>query len=64
MIELQYSLKRCLDGLERKLLIDALKETKGNKARASRLLDVKRTTFLMKMRKFNIKPEEYNNDVN
>ncbi|MCK4759212.1 MAG: sigma-54-dependent Fis family transcriptional regulator [Candidatus Aminicenantes bacterium] len=48
-----------LPGMEKKLLIKALKKTNGNKTRAARLLKITRDTLRYKIKKFNIKPEEY-----
>ncbi|MGL5094731.1 MAG: sigma-54 interaction domain-containing protein, partial [Planctomycetia bacterium] len=43
-----------LDEVERQRLVDALRNAGGNKARASRLLGIPRTTFSSKLRKFGL----------
>jgi len=48
-----------LQGMEKKLLTKALKQSNGNKTQAARLLNITRDTLRYKMKKLNIKPEEY-----
>ncbi len=48
-----------LQEMEKKLLADALKKTKGNKTRAAKLLSITRDTLRYKIKKLNIKPENF-----
>ncbi len=48
-----------LPGMEKKLLLKALRQANGNKTHAARLLNITRDTLRYKMKKLNIKPEEY-----
>lgn len=48
-----------LQEMEKKLLTKALTQTNGNKTQAARLLNITRDTLRYKMKKLNIKPEEY-----
>jgi DNA-binding NtrC family response regulator len=43
-----------MDEYEKKLILEALNETKGNKARASELLKINRVTLLAKIKKYGI----------
>jgi DNA-binding NtrC family response regulator len=45
--------------MEKKLLTKALKQANGNKTQAARLLNITRDTLRYKMKKLNIKPEDY-----
>lgn len=48
-----------LKDMEKKLLIQALKKTNGNKSQSAKLLSITRDTLRYKIKKLNIKPEEY-----
>ena len=48
-----------LQEMEKKLLVDALKKTKGNKTRAAKLLSITRDTLRYKIKKLNIKSEDF-----
>jgi two-component system response regulator AtoC len=48
-----------LPGMEKKLLISALKKANGNKTQAAKLLNITRDTLRYKIKKLNIKPEEF-----
>jgi len=48
-----------LQGMEKNLLIKALKKANGNKSQAAKLLNITRDTLRYKIKKLNIKPEEY-----
>jgi transcriptional regulator with PAS, ATPase and Fis domain len=48
-----------LQGMEKELLTKALKQANGNKTQAARLLNITRDTLRYKMKKLNIRPEEY-----
>lgn len=48
-----------LQGMEKNLLIKALKKANGNKSQAAKLLSITRDTLRYKIKKLNIKPEEY-----
>ncbi|UCE21026.1 MAG: hypothetical protein JSV46_01970, partial [Candidatus Aminicenantes bacterium] len=48
-----------LPGMEKKLLITALKKANGNKSLAAKLLNITRDTLRYKIKKLKIKPEEY-----
>jgi DNA-binding NtrC family response regulator len=48
-----------LPGMEKKLLIKALNKTNGNKTQAARFLNITRDTLRYKIKKLNIKQEEY-----
>ena len=43
--------------LERKLILESLKKTNGNKREAAELLQLKRTTLIEKLRRFNMVDE-------
>jgi len=49
-----------LQEMEKKLLVDALNKTKGNKTRAAKLLSITRDTLRYKIKKLNINPEDFN----
>jgi DNA-binding NtrC family response regulator len=51
------SFKSAIRALEVELIRDALVETKGNKSKAARLLNLNRTTLLMKIQKLGIEHE-------
>jgi Nif-specific regulatory protein len=51
---LQESLEDALDSLERELLQDALKSTKGNMAKAARLLNLTERKMGLRVKKHNI----------
>jgi DNA-binding NtrC family response regulator len=46
-----------IDDLERSLIHAALKETRGSKAEAARLLGLSRTNFYAKLHKYGISPD-------
>lgn len=48
-----------LPGMEKELLVKALKKTKGNKTQAAKLLHITRDTLRYKIKKFKIKPEDF-----
>jgi DNA-binding NtrC family response regulator len=48
--------------VERELLLKSLLKTGGNKMRAARLLNMKRTTFVEKLKRLQISPEEETGD--
>ena len=48
-----------LPGMEKKLLVKALNQANGNKTKAARLLNITRDTLRYKIKKLNIRPEEY-----
>ena len=45
------SFRTAVTNLERELILQSLRLAEGNKARAAELLDLKRTTFLEKLRR-------------
>ncbi|MGM0675033.1 MAG: helix-turn-helix domain-containing protein, partial [Spirochaetota bacterium] len=53
------SLQDQLDNLERELVIDALKSSKGNMARAAKLLQISERIMGLRVRKHNIDPKKY-----
>ena len=53
------SFDEIVSGVERKLLLQSLSKTKGNKLRAAELLGMKRTRFSDKMKQMGIAVEEY-----
>ena len=53
------SLQEALDNLERELLMDALKSTKGNMARAARMLDVTERIMGLRIKKHTIDPKAF-----
>ncbi|MFP4010233.1 MAG: nif-specific transcriptional activator NifA [Spirochaetaceae bacterium] len=53
------SLQAQLDNLERELVIDALKQTNGNMARAAELLDVTERVMGLRVKKHGIDPRKY-----
>jgi len=48
-----------LPGMEKKLLIMALKKANGNKSQAAKMLNITRDTLRYKIKKLKIKPEEF-----
>ena len=48
-----------LPEMEKKLLVKALNQANGNKTEAARLLNITRDTLRYKIKKLNIRPEEY-----
>ncbi len=56
---LHSSLQEALDNLERELLLDSLKSTKGNMARAARLLGVTERVMGLRVQKHEIDPRHY-----
>ena len=53
------SLQETLDNLERELLMDALKSTKGNMARAARMLDITERIMGLRIKKHGIDPRNF-----
>ncbi|SIQ07057.1 DNA-binding protein Fis [Alkalispirochaeta americana] len=53
------SLQDSLDNLERELLMDALKSTKGNMAKAARILDITERIMGLRVKKHGIDPRNY-----
>ncbi|WP_018526269.1 nif-specific transcriptional activator NifA [Alkalispirochaeta alkalica] len=53
------SLQDSLDNLERELLMDALKSTKGNMAKAARMLDITERIMGLRVKKHGIDPRNY-----
>jgi Nif-specific regulatory protein len=53
------SLQAQLDNLERELVIDALKSTKGNMAKAAKLLEISERIMGLRVRKHGIDPRKY-----
>lgn len=56
---LNEGLQEALDSLERELLQDALKSTKGNMAKAARLLDLTERKMGLRVKKHNVDPRIY-----
>ena len=54
MTEEGVDLRRTLAGIERELLRQSLDLARGNKARAASLLNIKRTTFVEKLKRANL----------
>ena len=50
----QYSLAKELESIERERITNALKLACGNQTKAAQSLDIGRTTFLAKMKKYNL----------
>ena len=48
-------LRQALESLERDVILRAMAETKGNSAKAARILKINRTTLVMKRRKRGLK---------
>jgi Nif-specific regulatory protein len=57
--ELSGSLQESLDNLERELLMDALKSTKGNMAKAARMLQITERVMGLRVNKHGIDPRHY-----
>ena len=53
-----YGLNHALENAERRVLKHALKLAKGNQARAARLLQINRTTFICKAKRLGLDPAE------
>lgn len=53
------SLQESMDNLERELLMDALKSTKGNMAKAARLLQVTERVMGLRVKKHGIDPKHF-----
>jgi len=51
-------LRSLVSGIEREIIIQSLRMAQGNKAMAARLLKLKRTTFVEKMRRLNLESTE------
>jgi two-component system response regulator AtoC len=49
-----YSIKSARRGLERRLILEALQATDGNRTRAARLLEISHPSLLSKMRLYDI----------
>ncbi len=52
--ELQFSLKRAMDTLERRFIRAALRRTKGNRTRAAELLEISHRALLYKLKEYGI----------
>ncbi len=57
--QLRGTLQESLDNLERELVLDALKSTRGNMARAARLLGVTERIMGLRIQKHDIDPRQY-----
>lgn len=57
--QLRGTLQESLDNLERELVLDALKSTRGNMARAARLLGITERIIGLRVSKHNIDPRAY-----
>jgi Nif-specific regulatory protein len=53
------SLQESMDNLERELIMDALKSTKGNMAKAARLLDITERIMGLRIQKHGINPKHF-----
>jgi DNA-binding NtrC family response regulator len=51
-------LNQVVSDLEKKLMLQSLAVTRGNKKRAAELLGLKRTTFLEKMKRLDLEEDE------
>lgn len=49
-----FNLKTIVQAIEKSAIIDALDDTSGNRSQAAKLLGIKRTTLLMKMKKLGV----------
>ena len=57
--QIRGSLQETLDNLERELLMDALKSTKGNMAKAARMLDITERIMGLRIKKHDIDPKHF-----
>lgn len=57
--QIRGSLQETLDNLERELLMDALKSTKGNMAKAARILDITERIMGLRIKKHGIDPKNF-----
>ncbi len=57
--QLQGTLPEALDNMERELVMDALKSTKGNMAKAARLLGISERIMGLRVQKHGIEPETF-----
>jgi Nif-specific regulatory protein len=57
--QIRGSLQETMDNLERELLMDALKSTKGNMARAARMLDITERIMGLRVKKHGIDPRHF-----
>ncbi len=55
----QTGLKKILGTIEKDLIIEILKDTKGNKTEAAEKLKIQRTTLYRKMEEYNITEKDY-----
>ena len=55
----QRSLQEALDELERELILDALKSSRGNMAKAARSLGVSERVMGLRVRKHGIEPKRF-----
>lgn len=55
----QNTLKEALDNVERELILDALKDSRGNMSRASRLLGISERIMGLRVRKHRIDPKRF-----
>ena len=51
---MQMNLNNYLEMIEKDLIIEALRECRNNKNEASKLLGIKRTTLVMKMKRYKL----------
>ena len=52
--EVQYSLSKELESLERERIVNALKFANGNQTKAAQSLDIGRTALIAKMKKYKL----------
>ncbi len=52
-------LKRIVETVEKDVIIEILKESKGNKTKAAEKLDIQRATLYRKMEEYSIDQEDY-----
>ncbi len=57
--QIRGTLQDSLENLERELLMDALKSTKGNMAKAARMLDITERIMGLRIKKYGIEPKHY-----
>lgn len=55
----QVGLRRIVETVEKDLIIEILRETKGNKTKAAEKLNIQRATLYRKMEEYNIEDEDY-----
>jgi Nif-specific regulatory protein len=57
--QIRGTLQDSLENLERELLMDALKSTKGNMAKAARMLDITERIMGLRIKKYGIEPKHF-----